>query len=348
MNITKRNGKWQYDFRYNEQRYRKGGFRTKREAEYAGNERYNDASKGIDLDNKIAFSQYTLEWIETYKKPYISAKTYKDNYRIYEKIFEYFDDTPINKITRPQYQKFLTEYKSELSQDQLGRIHALCKKVIENAIYDGLLIKNFTFDITVKSTKAPNKQETDKYLNIEELTALKKYYKARTHHLSASTHIILLMIETGGRYSDCINLKREDINETKNEIFLNGTKNRTAPRHVVVSKELIKILINYANKRPTHINKYLFAYDGKQITNATINKSLKEACTNLGIKRKITSHAFRHTVASYLIYKGINIYYISKYLGHSDISVTLNKYGHLLKESLEEDKERTVKLMENL
>lgn len=32
------------------------------------------------------------------------------------------------------------------------------------------------------------------------------------------------MIETGGRFSDCINLTRKDINEFKLEIFLNGTK----------------------------------------------------------------------------------------------------------------------------
>ena len=32
MNVTKRTNKWQYDFRYKNKRYRKGGFGTKREA----------------------------------------------------------------------------------------------------------------------------------------------------------------------------------------------------------------------------------------------------------------------------------------------------------------------------
>ncbi|MBO3073280.1 tyrosine-type recombinase/integrase [Staphylococcus xylosus] len=345
MNVVKRNGKWQYDFRYNEKRYRKGGFRTKKEAEYAGNERYNQATKGIDLDNKISFSQYAKEWIETYKKPYVSQKTYRDNYRHYEKINSYFSDAPINKITRTQYQKFLTEYKEKLSQDQLGRINALCKKLVENAMYDGLLTKNFTFDAKADSTKPPVKKESDKYLNLDELSMIKDYYMKRTQHLSASTHMILLMLETGGRFSDCINLKREDINQLKNEVFLNGTKNDTAPRYVKVSKELIEVLLDYANKRPANMNGYLFTHNGEQITNPSVNKSIKQACEKLEIKRNITSHAFRHTHASYLIYKQINIYYISKRLGHSDISITLNKYGHLLKESLAEDEQRTVELM---
>lgn len=278
MNTYKRNGKWQYDFRYDKKRYRIGGFRTKKEAEYAGNERYNQVTKGVDLENKISFSDYTIEWIQTYKEPYVSQKTYKNYIRTHQKIEEYFGSKSINKITRTDYQKFLTLYKSELSQDQLGRINAICKKLVENAMYDGLLSKNFTFDATVMSTKPPKKQETDKYLHLEELSKLKEYYKSRTQHLSASTHIILLMIESGGRYSDCINLKRENINQVKNEVFLEGTKNDSAPRHVKLSKELIDTLINYADKRATNIDGYLFTHNGERITNSSVNKSIKYKC----------------------------------------------------------------------
>ncbi|UXR87647.1 tyrosine-type recombinase/integrase [Staphylococcus felis] len=128
-------------------------------------------------------------------------------------------------------------------------------------------------------------------------------------------------------------MKREDINEVKSELFLNGAKNDNAPRHVGVSNKLIKILLNYISKRPASINGYIFTHAGQQITNSTVNKAIKTACASLDIKRNITSHAFRHTHASYLIHKDVNIYYISKRLGHSDISVTLNKYGHLLKEA---------------
>ncbi|WP_422060762.1 tyrosine-type recombinase/integrase [Staphylococcus felis] len=154
---------------------------------------------------------------------------------------------------------------------------------------------------------------------------------------------MLVMIETGGRFSDCINIKREDINEVKSELFLNGTKNENASRHVGVLNKLIKILLNYISKCPASINGYIYTCR-KQITNSTVNKAIKTACASLGIKRNITSHSFRHTHASYLIHKDVNIYYISKRLGHSDISVTLNKYGHLLKEAQKEEEIKTVDL----
>nr|WP_243673758.1 tyrosine-type recombinase/integrase [Lactiplantibacillus plantarum] len=40
----------------------------------------------------------------------------------------------------------------------------------------------------------------------------------------------------------------------------------------------------------------------------------------------------RHTHASYLIYKGVSIYYISERLGHSNYSTTIRVYSHLLRE----------------
>lgn len=49
-----------------------------------------------------------------------------------------------------------------------------------------------------------------------------------------------------------------------------------------------------------------------------------------------------------LIHEGLNIYYISKRLGHSSIDVTLKDYGHLLKETYEQDNKKALKLIENL
>lgn len=348
MRTFKRNNKWAYDFRLKDKRYRKYGFKTKKEAEAAGNEKYNEVKNGFNSYHNISFAKYVLDWIEVYKKDYVSTKTYSDYQRIYRKIDEYFENTEMKDVTRVSYQQFLTAYKNKLSQDQLGRINALCKKVVETAIYDGLITKNFTFNAQVTSAKPHVKLETDKYLNLDELANMKRYFENKIQYLAPSTHIILVMIETGGRFSDCINLKREDINEVKGELFLNGTKNDSAPRYVTVSNELIRILLDYANKRPASMNGYLFTYAGEQITNSTVNKAIKNACADLNITRNITSHAFRHTHASYLIHKGINIYYISKRLGHSDISVTLNKYGHLLKEGQKQEDERTLELIKKI
>ena len=44
----------------------------------------------------------------------------------------------------------------------------------------------------------------------------------------------------------------------------------------------------------------------------------------------VTLHAFRHTHASMLIRRGVDILTISRRLGHAKPAITLNVYGHLI------------------
>lgn len=54
-----------------------------------------------------------------------------------------------------------------------------------------------------------------------------------------------------------------------------------------------------------------------------------------GIDRR-TFHDMRHTFASICISQKVNIKALSQYLGHADISITLDPYGHLLPGDKEE------------
>ena len=48
--------------------------------------------------------------------------------------------------------------------------------------------------------------------------------------------------------------------------------------------------------------------------------------------RQIRFHDLRHTHASILLYKGVDIKTISDRLGHADITTTINTYIHIIKE----------------
>jgi integrase len=45
---------------------------------------------------------------------------------------------------------------------------------------------------------------------------------------------------------------------------------------------------------------------------------------------RITLHACRHTFASYMIAAGVNAKALSTYMGHANIGITLDLYGHLM------------------
>jgi site-specific recombinase XerD len=68
--------------------------------------------------------------------------------------------------------------------------------------------------------------------------------------------------------------------------------------------------------------------------------ALKEA----QIEKKITPHSLRHNYASTLIMLGRDIPQVSKYLGHSDVYITLKVYAHFVprKHDTMEDLERLI------
>lgn len=45
---------------------------------------------------------------------------------------------------------------------------------------------------------------------------------------------------------------------------------------------------------------------------------------------RITLHEARHTYASLMIAAGVNAKALSTYMGHANISITLDRYGHLM------------------
>jgi integrase len=60
-----------------------------------------------------------------------------------------------------------------------------------------------------------------------------------------------------------------------------------------------------------------------------------EAWKDGGLER-LTPHACRHTFASLMIAAGVNAKALSTFMGHANISITLDRYGHLMPGSEEE------------
>lgn len=75
-------------------------------------------------------------------------------------------------------------------------------------------------------------------------------------------------------------------------------------------------------------DKFLFGYE-RPLPNTTIDKARNKYINQAGVKR-ISSHCFRHSHATYLLSNGIDIKSVSERLGHKDVEETLNTYVHVL------------------
>ena len=60
-----------------------------------------------------------------------------------------------------------------------------------------------------------------------------------------------------------------------------------------------------------------------------LTKRADEAWKDAGLER-ITLHECRHTFASLMIAAGVNAKALQTFMGHANISITLDRYGHLM------------------
>ncbi|WP_422803312.1 tyrosine-type recombinase/integrase [Streptococcus sp. FT1-106] len=85
------------------------------------------------------------------------------------------------------------------------------------------------------------------------------------------------------------------------------------------------------------------------ITNKGINKHLKQVLSDLRIyPSTMTSTGLRHTYCSTMLAMGVDIWAVSKLMGHKDIKEITETYGHLIKEKAEIENNKVRSVLKSL
>ena len=157
----------------------------------------------------------------------------------------------------------------------------------------------------------------------------------------------------GLRQGEAQALTWNDIDFNKRELNINKTlttkikgekwtistpKTKKSIRVLPIPKNLLndlKELKKQAQSYKDFSNKWFVFGNSVCFPENTIQINKNKYCKLAGVKQ-IRVHDFRHSCASLLINKGANITLVSKYLGHSSITITLNTYTHMYKSELEQ------------
>lgn len=149
-----------------------------------------------------------------------------------------------------------------------------------------------------------------------------------------------LLFFTGMRPGEAMALHFEDLNNGyitisktinshgKREIGTPKTmsSNRKIKIDKVLERDLLSLKDIYSSKYP--FNDDLYVFGGlKPLSPTTINRRKEKACKKANI-REITLHQFRHSHATLLLQEGMMINEVSRRLGHSKVSTTLDIYSH--------------------
>lgn len=82
-----------------------------------------------------------------------------------------------------------------------------------------------------------------------------------------------------------------------------------------------------------------------QISHGNLSHGFRRACQKAGVK-DFRFHDLRHTFASHLVMSGVNIFQVSKWLGHSSVTITEKYYAHFAPDCKREEIEKLNKLNE--
>lgn len=333
--VTKRKNKtstsWQYDIKhpsFKSGKKRKSGFKTKAEATNAAQQLIRDLEDGKQVDSNRLFKDYYKEWLKLngkYELPSKQQYWYEHSLDLFLKHFG--EDIKIKDITRSEYQKFISNYAQGRTSETVRKVNLYLSSGIKDAVYDGYIKKDPTYNVKAKGTKQAKKEDV-KFLTIRQYEELREHFKLRT---DKSTIMLYILLITGARFSEVNRMTYDDLLITKGLIHLPGTKTENADRFVEVSKNDLKHIYKAIETHPHRIDNKLFS-----LSHAAISKVFNKAKKKYNINEDVTPYSLRHTHASYLISKGIPIEYISKRLGHASIAITLDVYTHLLDEHKKE------------
>ena len=123
-----------------------------------------------------------------------------------------------------------------------------------------------------------------------------------------------------------MNLRDEHIYPDYFLIRGKGNKERVVPKTAAVSKWLMKynaVKKNYFAARDAQ--DYLFlSKNGKRLTEESVCRLLKTAAKDIGVNPQIrvSPHTLRHTFAHQQLKNGLNLYSLSRILGHENVSIT--------------------------
>lgn len=270
------------------------------------------SQKYPEIPEVVISEKIQQELDRNYQK--LKLKSYSDStIRTYQtnltQFFGYFKNHDYSILTKEQIEGFVYELvqKYKISEQKQNTMINAIKCYYEHAL--GKPREYYTITRPKRSKDLPNT------LSQEEVFAIINAPKNIKH--KAILHTIY---GSGLRIGEVIRLRIQDVRSDDGYLFIKDSKGKK-DRHTVLSPFLLDLLrAYYKAHKPSY---WLFeGRDGGQYTARSIQKIFRSAVKETGSNPWSTPHTLRHSFATHLMQRGVNIRYIQTALGHSNIKTT--------------------------
>ena len=292
-----------------------------------------------------SFDKWVDTWLYTYKEPDVKPTSFLTTYKrpCERYIKPYFGGRYLQEITQADIKAFLNTLAATCSQSLLDKIVICLRGIFETAIDNDRIAKNPCRNITAKSKKQQEKKRT--------------YDRDTADHLCRSDHkyalYVHILLRMGLRCSELCGLKWEDIDldagkmtinraltTEEGVIYIGPPKSANSVRRLGIPEDLLPCLreakVAYDNDPPESVGKYdisgyVVTLGGRHITPDHFgDRQLAAfyAYHNIPLDLRLSPHELRHTCGTLLYQNTKDIYFVSRFLGHSDIGITTKTYVH--------------------
>lgn len=222
------------------------------------------------------------------------------------------------------FEQFLKNKK--LGTNTIAKHFRHIRTILNEAIRQGLITKELS-PFTEYKIKTTESHHT--YLLPEELEKLEHITLSRKRHaLCHSLDAFLFCCYTGLRYSDFIRMEQKNFIQSDNGLWMVFKSQKTGavtqlPLSHLFQGKAVRILCRY-----TDINDFFHIKP-----NASVNKDLIRIGKLAGLAKHFSFHTARHTNATLLLYKAVQLATVQKLLGHRNIKTT-QVYGEVLPQTI--------------
>lgn len=235
----------------------------------------------------------------------------------------------------------LTTFMAELYDLGLSaRSHARVLSALRS-FFDFLVLENAIENNPCELIESPKiGRKLPEYLTINEIDQLISAIDLSTNEGHRNKAILETLYSCGLRVSELVNLKFSDLymDDGFIRILGKGNKQRLVPVSPSVNKELdlyTNHTRNHQKIQPGYEDFVFLNRRGKNLTRVMIFTIVKNLAKEIGLKKNISPHTFRHSFATHLMEGGADLRAIQDMLGHESISTT-EIYLHLSKKALKD------------
>lgn len=299
-------------------------------------------------------AQFLADWLETTQKESIRARTYERYEEIVRlHVVPILGHHQLQKLTAQHLQTFYTRKRQEgLSATTIASFHNVLHKALDRAVKWSLVPRNVCELVT-----PPRRERFEvQTLTVEQTRQLLK--AAHGHYLEALFHLALA---TGMRRGELMGLKWQDIDFATGTLQVRRTlsripsklsaergrgfeeaepKTKKSRRSIVIAPFAMETLKQHRlRQREAKLqagpawkeHDYVFCTSvGTHLhPDRDILSQLKILLKKAGLP-PIRFHDLRHSVATLLLSTGIHPKVVQEILGHSQISITMDIYSHVL------------------